>query len=981
MTSRYALVPAWTAAAALVLAIVLPFAGCGLPLKGLSGKPDAGPPCDVDGQCDDKNPCTADACTEGACEHVAQPDGPAPSGDQAAFDCKVLACVSGLPQLQNDNQDIAVDAEDCTIDTCNGGVSSHTAKIDGVGCTMGGDGRCKGGKCQVACTVDATCNDNNPCTQDSCDVAQGLCAYIPLNGENTPGAAQTPGDCQVEVCVNGVSIGSPDDSDLPTTATDCDEELCNSGVPSKPPLQLDAACGQGDTKYCNGTGACVECNLPSQCGVDTECLKVTCIAGACGTMPTPVNTPVAQQTPGDCRVVVCDGAGNQAPQPVIDNTDPFNDNNPCTADACASGTSSNKPLAPGSACGNGQACNSKAQCGCSNDGQCTSPDKCGGGNPGTPFTCGCTQKDCATLGKTCGTVSDTCYAMLNCNSGSQNGTETDVDCGGGANETCGTTCAQGKQCSVNIDCTSGFCADGVCCNTACTGACVACTAAKKGSGSDGVCGSIPVNQPDTFPANICVSPKACDGVSNCKKTDGQTCGGNSECVSGSCADGVCCNTTCNGTCLACSAAKKGGGADGVCGNIPVNQTDTAATVQCTGTSSCDGNGACKRNVGQICASDSQCVNANCVDSVCCGVADCPACQSCAVGANGTCGDIPAGPDSVTPNTCTGTSSCDGMGNCKKSNGQGCATTAECSTGTCVDGVCCGVASCPACKSCAMGVNGTCGNIAAGPDSFLPNTCTGVSSCDGMGNCKKVNGQTCAATSECATGTCVDGVCCGVASCPACQSCAQGAGACGPIASGMPDIAAPNTCMGTSLCDGMGNCKKVNGQTCATTLECVTGTCVDGVCCGVTECPACQSCTLGVMPGTCGNIANGQPDNTAPNTCPGNTTCDGAGNCVKAANGQPCMAAQANKCQSGICADGVCCDVTCDNAVTCKSCSLPTKEGTCSPVISADDIDSCPPATTTCSATSMCLTKIGSPCSANGECASGNCSSGMTKVCQ
>ena len=253
-------------------------------------------------------------------------------------------------------------------------------------------------------------------------------------------------------------------------------------------------------------------------------------------------------------------------------------------------------------------------------------------------------------------------------------------------------------------------------------------------------------------------------------------------------------------------------------------------------------------------------------------------------------------------------------------------------------------------------------------------------CDGSGNCKKVNGQTCAATSECVNGTCVDSVCCGVASCPVCYSCAQG-GVCGPIASGMPDIAAPNTCMGTSLCDGMGNCKKVNGQTCATTLECVTGTCVDGVCCGVTECPACQSCTLGVMPGTCGNIANGQPDNTAPNTCPGNTTCDGAGNCVKAANGQPCMAAQANKCQSGICADGVCCDVTCDNAVTCKSCSLPTKEGTCSPVISADDIDSCPPATTTCSATSMCLTKIGSPCSANGECASGNCSSGMMKVCQ
>ncbi|MEO5730428.1 MAG: hypothetical protein ABI134_05480, partial [Byssovorax sp.] len=434
---------------------------------------------------------------------------------------------------------------------------------------------------------------------------------------------------------------------------------------------------------------------------------------------------------------------------------------------CTHGTVSNTPLAPGSACGNGQACNAAGQCGCSNNGQCISPDTCGGGNPGTPFTCGCTKQDCSSLGKTCGTVSDACYAMLNCNSGSKNGTETDVDCGGGAAGTCGNTCAQGKQCVDNTDCASGFCTDGVCCNTACTGECVACTAAKKGSGADGVCGSVPINQPDTGGANVCVSPKACDGANHCRKTDGQACGGSSECVSGSCADGVCCNTVCNGTCLACSAAKKGSGSDGVCGNIAINLPDTAATVQCTGVNSCDGNGTCKKNVGQICASASQCVNANCVDSVCCGVASCPACQSCALGVGGT----------------------------------------------------------------------------------------------------------------------------------------------------------------------------------------------------------------------CGNIANGQPDNTAPNTCPANTTCDGAGKCAKAVNGQSCPGGQASNCQSGFCADGVCCDAACDSNATCMSCNLPTKVGTCSPVNSADDVDSCPPATTTCSAAGACLTRNGSPCAVNGDCASGNCTGGAMKLCQ
>ncbi|KYF62115.1 peptidase [Sorangium cellulosum] len=57
-----------------------------------------------------------------------------------------------------------------------------------------------------------------------------------------------------------------------------------------------------------------------------------------------------------------------------------------------------------------------------------------------------------------------------CTDGVQNGTETDVDCGG----TCTADCANGDTCSVNADCTSANCVAGVCQaggGTACSGLC------------------------------------------------------------------------------------------------------------------------------------------------------------------------------------------------------------------------------------------------------------------------------------------------------------------------------------------------------------------------------------------------------------------------------------------------------------------------------------------------------------------------------
>ncbi|MBI5528387.1 MAG: FG-GAP repeat protein, partial [Deltaproteobacteria bacterium] len=78
----------------------------------------------------------------------------------------------------------------------------------------------------------------------------------------------------------------------------------------------------------------------------------------------------------------------------------------------------------------------------------------------------------------------------------------------------------GAICPNGSICASGFCVDGVCCDGACSALCMACTAGKKGSGTDGTCGFIASGaDPDDDCAN--------DGASSCQK-DG-TCDGSGAC--------------------------------------------------------------------------------------------------------------------------------------------------------------------------------------------------------------------------------------------------------------------------------------------------------------------------------------------------------------------------------------------------------------------------------------------------------------------
>jgi hypothetical protein len=128
---------------------------------------------------------------------------------------------------------------------------------------------------------------------------------------------------------------------------------------------------------------------------------------------------------------------------------------------------------------------------------------------------------------------------------------------------------QGEPCGAPTECSSGNCVDGYCCDSPCTGTCVACDVAS----TVGTCSFVPA---DTDPADDC-GFYTCDGAGACITTctvdtcsghcdvgaqcvsgsciaglaNGTTCVTGCECASGHCSDGVCCDLACDGACMAC----------------------------------------------------------------------------------------------------------------------------------------------------------------------------------------------------------------------------------------------------------------------------------------------------------------------------------------------------------------------------------------------------------------------------------------------
>ena len=556
-------------------------------------------------------------------------------------------------------------------------------------------------------------------------------------------------------------------------------------------------------------------------------------------------------------------------------------------------------------------------------GDCTTPADCGA-PAGECQIATCTNGACGTASAPDGTPAKTqtagdCKSMV-CQAGTPTSQNDDADVSDDDNQctvdgcsagrptaepaAAGTACSQNGgnvcdgagecvECVTNADCTDPqqpLCdtASNTCMPIDCT------NAVKDGDETDVDCGGL-------------CPPCA----------DLQMCLAGLDCQSGVCTDGVCQVPNCDdgvengletdvdcggGTCDKCGPDKGcddpedcvGGECTGMGGTCIPNCTDLTKNnaetdVDC-------GGGTCEKcEVGKQCdASD-----ANCVDNAYC--------------AAGTCAP-------------------------KKPQGDACVAANECSSGFCVDGVCCQLACGGTCSACNLpGSAGLCAYIEVGQDP--DNECAGnggADVCDGAGSCAKSNGASCAAGAECASGFCADGFCCDGLCDGLCQACsaAKTGAADGMCASVMTNTDPDSECAGVLDCNGAGACeaKLVNGTPCTVAAECQSNQCVDGVCCNNSCGGVCSACTMALKgtgaDGTCGPIAN----NTDPqNECAGGLSCNGSAACQK---GPGAVCAANSECQSNFCVDGVCCNAACGGL--CQACNLAGSLGTCSNIPNGQD---------------------------------------------
>lgn len=299
------------------------------------------------------------------------------------------------------------------------------------------------------------------------------------------------------------------------------------------------------------------------------------------------------------------------------------------------------------------------------------------------------------------------------------------------------------------------------------------------------------------------------GTPGCGKCPGDSCAAGTECKTGFCVDGVCCDLACDGECQTC-------GADGQCAPIAVGTNDPAFPA-CDRKGGCgavegwcacedglkngtetdvDCGGACGSTcaVGQQCTTESDCTfksgttHHDCVDDFCCDSPCKGDCRSCnQSGREGTCVSLLGVQD-----TCNAEEKCNGDFKCGAIVGEMCNGPGDCATNLCKIGNPNTCASCDADNLCGIKVCvlGSCLN------SFLS------------------VGQPCLDTAQCAGNlVCVDGVCCTGTCEESCKRCnftftGQTSGQCAFV---IGNTDPQNDCLVPSepVCNGNGECGPAN----------------------------------------------------------------------------------------------------------------------------------------------------------------------------
>ena len=321
-----------------------------------------------DRNCNDGNGCTDDGCeSELGCVYS--------DNAAACFDgslCTVNDLCGGGDCLPGDAL-TCDDGNSCTTDSCQDDIgcffaAADSACDDGNSCT--GPDVCANGQCVGGPVLD--CDDENPCTDDSCDALSGCLHQLNSAACDDQDVCTTGDHCQLGECAGGGQLACSDGNGC--TDDQCDPEVGCQFVPNAAdcddgnPCTLGDHCGDGGCKAA-GTLGCDDGNVCTADGCDPE-------AGC-------FHTP----TEGSCNdwdvCTINDSCvGGACTGGVELNCD---DDDPCTEDLCAESGCVHNPL---------------SDVLCDDDDPCTVSDSCVAGEcVGTgELTCDdgdvCTQNLC-----------------------------------------------------------------------------------------------------------------------------------------------------------------------------------------------------------------------------------------------------------------------------------------------------------------------------------------------------------------------------------------------------------------------------------------------------------------------------------------------------------------------------------------------------------------------------------------------------------
>ena len=236
--------------------------------------------------CEDGNPCTQDTCGAEGCAFPPDDAGACDDGNPCSTGdhCSGGSChVTGTL--------ICDDGDVCTDDVCDPATGCDTVDNDalcddGDACTP--TSQCAAGDCVGTGAV--TCDDNNPCTSNTCDPSAGCQFPADDTAGCTDGDACTTGDqCSDGGCVSTGELDCDDDlfctgveSCDPATGcvdgtppplgdgVDCTDDACDEELDEVVHAPLDAACfdpgGLCLDAACHVTDGCVAVPEPDCCG-------------------------------------------------------------------------------------------------------------------------------------------------------------------------------------------------------------------------------------------------------------------------------------------------------------------------------------------------------------------------------------------------------------------------------------------------------------------------------------------------------------------------------------------------------------------------------------------------------------------------------------------------------------------------------------------------------------------------------------------